>query len=138
MPLNNFKTNTTTYKKTQELSSFQLFQCFVFLEITKKTTDIKIENCLKENLQNIYKELYKRFLIPIYIPILVLIPFLLIFSSKESSNYSKLKIITFLIGLIFIIFSETTIKLISTEHFKNIVISLMPFRIIIPVSLSFI
>ena len=137
LPLNNFKTNTTTYKKTQELSSFQLFQCFVFLEITKKTTDIKIENCLKENLQNIYKELYKRFLIPIYIPILVLIPFLLIFSSKESSNYSKLKIITFLIGLIFIIFSETTIKLISTEHFKNIVISLMPFIFLIFLYLIF-
>ena len=137
LPLNNFKTNTTTYKKTQELSSFQLFQGFVFLEITKKTTDIKIENCLKENLQNIYKELYKRFLIPIYIPILVLIPFLLIFSSKESSNYSKLKIITFLIGLIFIIFSETTIKLISTEHFKNIVISLMPFIFLIFLYLIF-
>ena len=111
-PLSNFKTNTTTYKKTQELSTFDLFQCFIFLEIKKKTKNIKIENCLIQNLHNIYKELYKRFLIPIYIPLLVLIPFLLIFSSKENSNYSKLKIITFLVGLIFIIFSETTIKLI--------------------------
>ena len=135
-PLSNFKTNTTTYKKTQELSSFELFQCFIFLEI-KKTKNIKIENCLIQNLHNIYKELYKRFLIPIYIPLLVLIPFLLIFSSKENSNYSKLKIITFLVGLIFIIFSETTIKLISNEYFENIFISLMPFVFLIFLYLVF-
>ena len=58
------------------------------------------------DLQNIYKELYKRFLIPFYIPLLVLIPFLLILSSKESSNYSMLRTTTFLIGLFFIIFFE--------------------------------
>ena len=35
-PLNNFKSNTTTYKKTQELSSFQLLRCLHLLEIEKK------------------------------------------------------------------------------------------------------
>ena len=35
-PLNNFKSNTTTYKKTQELSSIQLFQCLIFLQNKKK------------------------------------------------------------------------------------------------------
>ena len=126
-PLKNFKSNATTYKKTQELSSFQLIQCLYNLEIEKKTDNIIIENCSIKNSQNIYKELYKRFIIPFYIPLLVLIPFILILSSKENTNYSKLKIITFLIGLFFIIFSETTIKLISSEYFENILISFMPF-----------
>jgi lipopolysaccharide export system permease protein len=130
-PINNFKSNTTTYKKTQELSSIQLFQCLIFLQIKKKTKESKIENCSKKNLKNIYKELYKRFLIPIYIPLLVLIPFLLTLSSKESSNYSKLKTMTFLIGIIFIVLSETTIKLISATYFKNILICLIPFLFII-------
>ena len=129
-PLNNFKSNTTTYKKTQELSSFKLLKCLQLLNSKKNISEVKIENCSKSNLQNIYKELYKRFLIPFYIPLLVLIPFLLILSSKESSNYSKLKIITFLIGLFFIIFSETTIKIISTTYFKNLIISLIPFLIL--------
>ena len=84
-----------------------------------------------KNLQNIYKEIYKRLLIPFYIPLLVLIPFLLILSSKESLNYPKLKTITFLVGLFFIVFSETTIKLISTTHFENIVISSLPFLFLI-------
>ena len=35
-PLNNFKSNTTTYKKTQELSSTKLLQCLVLLQIEKK------------------------------------------------------------------------------------------------------
>ena len=130
-PLNNFKTNTITYKKTQELSSIQLFQCLTFLQNEKETKESKIENCSKKNLHNIYKELYKRFLIPFYIPLLVLIPFLLTLSSKENSNYSKLKTITFLIGIILIILSETSIKLISAKYLNNIIISLVPFLFLI-------
>ena len=136
-PLNNFSSNTTTYKKTQELSSFRLLKCLQLLNSKKKVGEKKIENCSKENLRNIYKELYKRFLIPFYIPLLVLIPFLLILSSKESSNYSKLKIITFLIGLFFIIFSETTVKIISNMYFKNLLISLIPFFLLIFLYLLF-
>jgi lipopolysaccharide export system permease protein len=127
-PLNNFKSNTTTYKKTQELSSFQLFQCLTIFQNKKES---KIENCSKKNIHNIYKELYKRFLIPFYIPLLVLIPFLLTLSSKENSNYSKLKTITFLIGIVFIILSEATIKLISAAYLNNIIISLVPFLFLI-------
>ena len=130
-PLNTFKSNSTTYKKTQELSSFQLFQCLIFLQNTKKTKENTIENCSKKNLHNIYKELYKRFLIPFYIPLLVLIPFLITLSSKENSNYSKLKTTTFMIGIVFIVISETTIKLISATYLKNIIISLMPFLFLI-------
>ena len=136
-PLNNFSSNATTYKKTQELSSIKLLKCLQLLNSKKKVGEKKIENCSKENLRNIYKELYKRFLIPFYIPLLVLIPFLLILSSKESSNYSKLKIITFLIGLFFIIFSETTIKIISIIYFKNLLISLIPFFLLIFLYLLF-
>jgi len=136
-PLNSFKSNATTYKKTQEISSFQLLQCLKFLNTKKKIKENKIENCSKKNFQNIYKELYKRFIIPFYIPLLVLIPFLLVLSSKENANYSKLKTITFLIGLFFIIFSETTIKLISTTYLKNFVISLMPFLLLIFLYLIF-
>ena len=130
-PINNFKSNATTYKKTQELSSIQLFQCLIFLQNKKKSKESKIENCSKKNLHNIYKELYKRFLIPFYIPLLVLIPFLITLSSKENSNYSKLKTTTFFIGIVFIVISETTIKLISATYLKNIIISLIPFLFLI-------
>ncbi len=127
-PLNNFSTNSTTYKKTQELSSLQLYQCInsIYFSKLKKPND-KIENCSLKNLKNIFKEIYKRFIIPFYIPLLSLIAFLLILSSKENSNYNKIKMFTFLFGVFFIIFSETTVRLISDNMYKNMLITSLPY-----------
>ena len=72
------------------------------------------------------KELYKRIIIPLYIPILMLIPYILITSSKESSSFAKIRFATFLIGLFFIIFSETTIRLISEKLITNLSIVVIP------------
>ena len=126
-PLNNFQTNTTTYKKTQEVSTLKLFKCLNLISKSRSNEILnKIENCSNQNLHNIFKELYKRIIIPLYIPMLMLIPLLLITSSKESLSYPRLKIFTFLMGLVFIIFSETTIRLISNTLIKNLSISLIP------------
>ena len=83
------------------------------------------------NLPNVLRELYKRFIIPFYIPILSLIPLLLIIISKENSKYQKLRLITFLIGLIVIIFSETTIRLVSNSSKQNISLIIIPLIIFI-------
>ncbi len=129
-PLNNIKSNTTTYKKTQEISSSNLVRCihYIYFKKSNKSNNkiLNIENCTFKNLENILKEFYKRLIIPFYIPVLMLIPFLLIISSKENINYSRLRIITFLIGIFFIIFSETTIRLISETLISNFTIILIP------------
>jgi len=128
--LANIETNTTTYKKTQEISSLKLFLCIKnFYKLNKKEFEMNvknIENCSYQNIQNIIKEFYKRFIIPFYVPLLSLIPFLLITTSKENSNYGKVKIITFLIGLTVIIFSETTIRLISQISIYDVSVMLTP------------
>ena len=126
--LKNFKTNTTTYKKTQELSIVNLFICIDFLyKLTNKNLiSPEIENCTIANKSNIFKEIYKRLIIPLYIPVLMIVPFLLILSSKESSNYLKIKLFTFITGLSIIIFSETTIRVISELFIKNLFFSLIP------------
>ena len=138
--LNNAESSSFhSQQKTQELTSLNLFKCANFL-ISKKKNKInpKIVNCSIRNSNNIFKELYKRFIIPLYILILSLIPLLLIILSKEDSRYSKLKLITFLIGLFFIIFSETTIRLISDSLIRNVVISLLPIMFIITLYLIFV
>ena len=129
-PLNNLDSNTTTYTKTQEISSVNLLKCVKYLYSKKNNLAKDIANCSKKNLVNIFKELYKRIIIPFYIPLLMLVPFLLVLSSKENLGYSKLKIVTFFTGLIIIIFSETTIRLISEITLKNLIISLMPFLLL--------
>ena len=131
--LKNLKANTITVKKTQELSTLDILQCIVHLyELDLKylkNKKLQINNCRKKNLTNILKEFYKRLIIPIYIPLLMLIPYLLILSSKENNNYSKLKLGTFLIGVLIIIFSEATIRFISIEFIKNSLIIISPFLI---------
>ncbi len=125
-PLDNIETNTTTYKKTQELSSINLFKCLERLFGSRNIKFTKIENCKISNIKNIFKEIYKRAVIPLYIPVLVLITFFLVLLSKENSFYNRFKFIIFSTGLIFIIFSEITIRLISDSLLNNIYISLLP------------
>ena len=83
-PLNNFQTNSTTYIKTQELSTEKLINCFfkLFENINKNNKFIydKIENCSIQNLPNVVKEIYKRIVLPFYVPILMMVPLLLIIS----------------------------------------------------------
>ena len=139
-PINNAESSSfVSQQKTQELSSFNLLRCGKFLTSTKKNKiNPQIINCTIRNSNNIFKELYKRFIIPLYILILSLVPLLLIILSKEDSRYSKLKLITFLIGLFFIIFSETTIRLISDSLVRNTIISLLPIVLIITLYLVFV
>ena len=99
--LSNVETNTTTYKKTQEISSLRLVTCinnfYKFDQKIFQSASSYIENCNIQNINNIFKEFYKRAIIPFYIPALSLLPFLLILISKESSSYQKLRLITFLV-----------------------------------------
>jgi lipopolysaccharide export system permease protein len=135
LPLTNFKSNTTTYKKTQEISTMNIFKCIY--RIYNEKTKTSIENCSIENIKNIFKELYKRIIIPFYIPVLMLVPFLLITTSKENSVYSKLRFVTFLVGLFYIIFSETTIRLISEKVLINYFISIIPLVSLISIYIIF-
>ena len=136
--LSNFEDNTTTYKKTQEVATLDLIKCyhnlmnFNFLNIDK---NFKVENCKNDNIDNIIKELYKRIIIPLYIPVLILISLMLIFRSKENINYSKYRIFIFLIGFITIILSEMTIRLINEDFLKNLKFFVIP--IILVASLYF-
>ena len=128
--LNNLKTNTTTEIKTQENSTNELFKCVKILlkPKSKKNEELRLflNNCKLENLENVFKELYKRLIIPLYIPVFVMASLLIILKSKENINYSKYRILIFIIGLLLIIFSETTIRLINNILEKNIIVIILP------------
>ena len=126
--LQNMASNTTIITKTQEISTLDLLICINFLYDLKFTDKEKnIVNCDDSNIKNILKEFYKRLVVPLYIPTLTLISFLLIIKSKENIDFFKIRIMTFMIGLSFIIFSETTIRLVSEKLSENIIIASIPF-----------
>ncbi len=139
--LKNYKTNTTTYTKTQETLTKDLLMCINKIYglnfLKNKAESFNMENCVETNKINLLVEFYKRLIIPLYIPILSIVPFILIIYSKENSNYFRIKVFTFLTGLSIVIFSETTIKLISENLIKNIQILLIPFFLLIMFYLLF-
>ena len=138
--LSNIETNTTTYKKTQEVSTLDLFKCYKniynknFIDLSK---DLKIENCRTDNISNILKEFHKRITIPLYIPALMLICLLVITKSKENNNYTLYRLKIFFIGLFTIILSELSIRFVETNIFNNAIIFLIPLIVILYLYLTF-
>ena len=138
--LSDIETNTTTYKKTQEVSTLDLFKCYKniynknFIDLSK---DLKIENCRTDNISNILKEFHKRITIPLYIPALMLICLLVITKSKENNNYTLYRFKIFLIGLFIIILSELSIRYVETSILNNAIIFLIPLIIILYLYLTF-
>ena len=132
--LSNFDDNLTTYKKTQEVATRDLIKCYHNLmnfSILKIDKNFEVENCRIDNIDNIIKELYKRLIIPLYIPVLILVSLLLIFKSKENINYSRYRILIFLIGFSTIILSEMTIRLINADFIKNIKFFVIPLILVV-------
>ena len=133
--LKNLETNTTTYKKTQEVSSAKLINCYLRLNNSSifkaKIENVIIENCVSANLNNVIKELYKRFVVPFYLPSLMLIILFLILKSKENINYFTYRVFIFLFGLLIIISSEMSLRFIKNNFIENIKIFIVPIMIII-------
>ncbi len=132
--LSMLESNTTTYKKIQENSLVDLFRCYQNLILDNKKnikTFTSVENCSLSNLHNVLGEIYKRTIVPFYIPIIILISILLVLPTKENINYFRFKFFTFLSGITIIIFSETTIRLIQNSMVSNIKIFIIPIIIIL-------
>ena len=121
--------------KIQETSTYNLILCldrFInFEDKTKKKSSKFIQNCTSENLDNVFKEVYKRILVPVFIPTLILVSLILIIKSKETINYTRYRLFIFLLGVGLIIFSETTQKFIINSLEYNIAIFIMPIIIFI-------
>ena len=131
--LSDLKSNTTTYIKTQETSTLLLTKCvFKFLKVNLlNSKNFQGPNCRKDNLNNVYKELYKRFIIPFYLSLLILISLLMINNPRENLSYTRNKFFIFLFGLIIIVFSESTLGYINYNLINNIIFSIIPFMMII-------
>ncbi len=137
LSLSQLDSDVIKVNKIQETSTRDLVSCLKRFfnkdfSINKNPKGGKfIQNCTQENLNNIFKELYKRFIIPFYIPILILSSVCLVIYSKENINYTKFRLIVFLIGFGFIIFSETTLKFIQNTFYLNLKIFILPILLML-------
>ena len=130
------ETGILVVNKIQEMSTLDMFICLnnilnLNFKIFKNINEDSKHNCNSNGIGNIYKELYKRFILPFYVPILILITQLLIIKNKEFKNYSKYKLIIFLLGFLIIIFSESTLKIVENNFIDNLDIILFPLFLIL-------
>jgi len=141
--LNNLQTDLIEVNKIQETTTLQLFSCLnilynkeiIFLNNINLTNTT--HNCRKESLDILYMELYKRFIIPLYIPTLFLITLILLFKSKEESNYKIIKFTIFLINFFLIIISESSVKFINQSFSENNLLIFMPMIMMVTLLLNF-
>ena len=139
--ISKFNSNTIMRQKTQETPTLDLVKCSKFFKdsiIYSKNIEVgNIKNCRFENLENIYRELYSRLVKPLYITFLISISLLFILKSKSdhSFNINKFKIYSF--AFVFIIFLESSSKLISTNLMQNLFISIFPLILTLIIYLYF-
>ena len=88
--------------------------------------NIEILNCNQSNPKNVYKELFKRIVTPLYLPLLILIAAINLILNKENINYFKLRFSIFLLGIFTIIISESTLGFIGDFFSKNIYFIFLP------------
>ena len=141
--LNNLESNIIEVNKIQETKTIVLLAClnrqfnmglYLLNDISLSNSE---HNCKYEDIDNIYKELYKRFLIPLYIPVLFLKTLILILSSKENKNYSSRKVIIFLFNFFLIVFSEVSLKFINKSIFENYLIFSIPIILMFVLLINF-
>ena len=133
--LSNMDSHLVTVKKIQEQSTLNLIDCLFFILKLKKT---EVVNCYKDDPRSIYKELFKRLINPLYLPVLILVSLFLILTSKENLKYNKNKYIIYFVGLSIIILSESSLGYLSDDLTKNISISIIPLFLVLIIYFFFI
>ena len=141
--ISKFSSNTIMHQKTQEIPTIDLIKCSLFFKGSVKNIideDIirdKINNCIFSNLENIYKQLYSRLIKPLYATFLISISLLFILKSKSDHSYNINKFKIYFFAFVFIIFLESSSKLISTNLLQNLFLSILPFIFMLTIYLYF-
>ena len=114
--LSKFTTKTTTHTKVQEINSLQLLKCFSNhnLYINDEFKHI----CEDRNIKSLSQEIFKRFVVPLYIFILSLVSSNLVKKPKKKKFIKYYKYMIFLFGFFIITISQISFKFIS--HLKNL------------------
>ena len=129
--LSSLNTNVVIDDKIQETKTIKHINCikkYFNKDLTFKTNQQEYinYNCSKDTLDNLFQEMYKRLIVPLYLPVLILTSLFLIIFTKENKFYQKFRIIIFLTGVLIIVLSETLLRFIKYDFFYNFKIILIP------------
>ncbi len=124
--LSKISSKTRKESKLSETRSALLIYCLNKYIKFRKDTEIRCGEKNQFSIKDIYEEVFKRIIIPVYLIILSLISSLLILKPKESILQNYFKIFLFSVGFTLILFSELSYKFILSSIVIEFVILVLP------------
>tara|TARA_B100001741_G_C16497722_1_gene573043 strand:+ start:6 stop:1130 length:1125 start_codon:yes stop_codon:yes gene_type:complete len=136
--LSRFTTKSTVFPKIQETDSIKLIECLNSFFNNKGGFFERLFVCDKSSINPVFQEMYKRLIIPLYIIVVGFIASCLVMKSKSQFDSLKFKSIIFILGFMFVIFSEGSINIVSFDNLNKSIIALAPFFLAVSGYLFFI
>ena len=126
--LSKFTTKSITHPKIQEISTLNLIGCYLNYNPNKvyEINDV----CRSRQFKSISEEIFKRFIIPLYIFILSLVSSTLILKPKKNYFLKYYKFIIFCLGFLVTIISQISFKFISQSKNLDLIVILTPLIIV--------
>ena len=126
--LSKFDSRTIKIAKMQELPSRKIIECSISLMKGISYRE-KMFLCDFNSLKNIKQEIYKRFVKPIYFPLLTLVCCFLLTFSKIENNFSYRTIKVFSYVFLLLVLSEILMRYIETSQLLFIFVIILPIII---------
>ena len=143
--LSKYTTKTTVTPKIQELNTSLIIKCFLLIKKQEnqffekfsknQNTNFGSLRCDKQFLSNLKQEIFKRFYLPLYFPIIAIIACLLITRSKDDYKFTQFKFILFNIGVSIIVLSEVSIRYSGLKPLYSYIFICIPIILFISIYL---
>ena len=92
----------------------------------RKNENLNCNNEILFPLKEIYEELFKRIIFPIYMIILALISSSLLVKPRSNLSFGNYKFLIFVIGFVLIIFSQLSFKFVFNSIYIEVLTILFP------------
>ena len=125
--LSKFNTKSTVFPKIQETNSIKLIECLSSFINNKEGFFERLFVCDESSVNAVLQEMYKRLIIPLYIIVVGFVASCLVIKTKNQFDSIKFKSIIFILGFVFVIFSEGSINILSFDNLNKSTILLIPF-----------
>tara|TARA_Y100000992_G_C21267647_1_gene494840 strand:- start:1528 stop:2646 length:1119 start_codon:yes stop_codon:yes gene_type:complete len=125
--LADYSSSTIVVPKIQEVNSRILLSCSTLLNLNDWTF-LEYEEfvCNEAIMNDVNQEIFKRFFKPLYIPIITIISCFLIIFPKNTYKYERNKKIIFLLNLLILIISETSLRYSTVSNLATILYLILP------------
>ena len=128
--LSKYSTKSTTFPKISELSTSVLLTCLYNLYInTPENFNYKYLMCEKKNEGPIFSEIFRRVVLPFYIPVIGLITSFILLTSKDKLNFKSYKLRIFIFCSLTIIISEISIRYSGYSMRNNLIFFMIPLSL---------